>query len=314
MFCSFGTLPIKSNWQNWQKAVVFLMDKDAFQLPQLEWIRAFEAAARCGSFTAAASETGLTQPAISQRISNLEHQLGAKLFIRNARTISLTVEGEAWLPIVTSALAELRDGSEALFARGRETLVVSASQSIITLWLLPRLRALQDATGAKFSFQSMVLGGQSAVLDDVIQIRYGNGDWPHHYRLPLYREVLAPVAAPDLVASGADWGALPRIAYSGPRPTWVEFAGRFGLPVQSKPIQRFDTFVNAHDAAVAGHGVLLGSLPLCANSLDRGSLIRLSSETLTPQSTYWLLATKDAVGRRQWEQLAGVMREETSAE
>lgn len=307
MICSLLISLITSNQQYRQYVVVLIMDSTAFQLPQLEWIRAFEAAARCGSFTAAAAETGLTQPAISQRISNLEHQLGAKLFIRNARTISLTVEGEAWLPIVTSALTELRDGSEALFARGRDSLVISASQSIISLWLMPRLTRLQAATKAKFSIQSLVLGGQSAVMDDVIQIRYGDRDWPHHYRLPLYLEVLTPLAAPSLVAQGQAWTELPRIACSGPRLTWMEYASRFGLPMRATPGLRFDSFANAHDAAVAGHGVLLGSLPLCASSLHRGTLVRLSEQELISQDTYWLLATKEAIGKRQWEQLSEVL-------
>ena len=77
------------------------------QLP-LEWVRAFEAAARLGSFTAAAAETGLTQSAISQRIANLEARLGAQLFVRQARQIGLTPEGEAWLPHVQAALTGLR--------------------------------------------------------------------------------------------------------------------------------------------------------------------------------------------------------------
>ncbi len=51
-------------------------------LPPLEWIRVFEAAARLGSFTAAANELGLTQAAVSQRIRNLELWLGTQLFSR----------------------------------------------------------------------------------------------------------------------------------------------------------------------------------------------------------------------------------------
>ena len=50
----------------------------------LEWIRAFEASGRTGSFTSAAKETGLTQAAISQRISNLEEKIGTRLFLRKA--------------------------------------------------------------------------------------------------------------------------------------------------------------------------------------------------------------------------------------
>jgi LysR family glycine cleavage system transcriptional activator len=93
-----------------------LMPKHPFKMPPLEWIRAFDAAARCGSFTAAATETGLTQSAISQRIGHLEKLLGVALFYRRARSTSLTIEGEAWLPHVRLALNTLKDSSEALGA------------------------------------------------------------------------------------------------------------------------------------------------------------------------------------------------------
>ena len=66
----------------------------------LEWVRVFEAAGRVGSFTAAAQECGLTQAAVSQRIRNLEERIGTNLFSRQARGVTLTVDGEAWLPYV----------------------------------------------------------------------------------------------------------------------------------------------------------------------------------------------------------------------
>ena len=288
------------------------MSDHKFQLPHLEWIRAFEAAARCGSFTAAAEETGLTQPAISQRISNLEQQLGSKLFVRNARTISLTVEGEAWLPVVQAALTELRESSEALFSSGRNRLTISASQSIIDLWLIPRLAQMQKATGAQLSFQSLVLGGQTASFDDVIQVRYGAGNWPHAYRLPLYREAMVPVASPKLKAQGGDWVSWPRISCTGPRPGWGDFCSRFGIAAEPASRLRFDTFQSALGAARAGLGVALGSLALCASDLKAGTLERLGDDILDHQETYWLLASKEAIARRQWEALASVLTSETA--
>lgn len=130
------------------------MSEHPFKTPPLEWIRAFEAAARCGSFTAATAETGLTQSAISQRIGHLEKLLGTALFYRRARSIDLTVQGEAWLPHVRSALGSLRDSSEALFGSGRGRLTISASQSMIELWLLPRLERLQIIAGGQLSVQT----------------------------------------------------------------------------------------------------------------------------------------------------------------
>ncbi len=205
------------------------------RLPPLEWIRAFEAAARRGSFTAAAEDVGRTQAAISQRIGHLEKHLGTPLFHRRARAISLTVEGEAWLPHVRLALEGLRDSTEAVFGSGHRRLTLSASQTVIDRWLLPRLGRLQTLTKAEISIQSMVIGTHDAPQDDVIRIRYGTGDWPHPYRARLYAEEFSPVAAPSLAARPEHWTALPRIACAGQRPGWHAWAEEFGIPTTPLP-------------------------------------------------------------------------------
>ncbi len=280
------------------------MPNDRFTTPPLEWIRAFEAAARCGSFTAAAADTGLTQSAISQRIANLEERLGVRLFERRARSIRLTVEGEAWLPHVRNALDALRDSSEALFGSGRGRLTISASQSIIELWLHPRLARLSDIAGGQLSIRSMVLGAHDAALDEVIRIRYGAGTWPHAHKMQLYPERMAPVAAPALAARGGHWTDWPRIACAGSRPGWTDWATRFGTPTTPVPHLRFDTFLSALSAARSGMGVLLGSLPLCAPDLGAGRLLRLGDDALEHHESYWVLAGPDAVSRAEWEALA----------
>ncbi len=274
-----------------------------FKMPPLEWIRAFEAAARCGSFTAAAAETGLTQSAISQRIGHLEKRLGVALFYRRARSIELTVEGEAWLPHVRTAFGSLRDSSEALFGSGRGQMTFSASQSIIELWLLSRLEELGRIAKGQLTIQSMVLGTHEAALDDVIRIRYGVGDWPHDHKLQLFDEQIAPLASPALVNRGGHWTEWPRIACSGPRPGWNTWVSRFGISTTPVPHLRFDTFVSALGAARAGMGVLLGSLPLCAGDLRAGRLVRLSAEVLEHHESYWAIAGPDAITRTQWDEL-----------
>ncbi|MES0879123.1 LysR family transcriptional regulator [Roseibium sp. SCP14] len=279
------------------------MDKSRFENLPLEWVRAFEVAARLGSFTAAAHETGLTQSAISQRIGKLEKRLETQLFLRQARQIALTVEGEAWLPHVRSALESLRESSEGLFGISRKRLTISASSSIIELWLLPRLKRLREEIDAQLSFRTMVLSGEAAQESGTIQIRYGTGDWPVTYKLPLYSETLAPVAAPRVAGSTERWTDLPRIALVGPRPGWHEWSARFGIPSTPLPDLRFDTFAAALSAARAGFGVALASLPLCSSDLETGRLVRVSQDSLPHHETYWLLASKDAVSRQQWNLL-----------
>jgi LysR family glycine cleavage system transcriptional activator len=121
------------------------MHDHQFKMPPLEWVRAFEAAARCGSFTAAAAETGSAWSAISQRIGHLEKLLGTTLFYRRARSIALTVEGEAWLSHVRLAPDNLRDSSEVLFGSGPgapDDIVQPVDHRVVDAPRLERLRGI----------------------------------------------------------------------------------------------------------------------------------------------------------------------------
>lgn len=276
-------------------------------LPPLEWIRAFEAAARLGSFTAAAQEAGLTQAAVSQRIGHLERHLGVALFLRRARTIALTVEGEAWLPHVRFALDGLRNSTEAVFGTRHARLILSASQSVIDLWLIPRLARLHALTRAELSIQTLVVGSRDAPQDDVIRIRYGSGDWPHPYRARLYAEEIVAVAAPALAKREDCWTGWPRIACAGPRPGWHTWANQFGIPTTPVPALRLDTHVAALSATKAGLGVFLASLPLCSGMLSSGQLVRLDERSLSYHESYWILAGPKALSRQQWREVTDII-------
>lgn len=69
------------------------------------------------------------------------------------------------------------------------------------------------------------------------------------------------------------------------------------------PTLRFDSFVSAHAAAIAGAGVILGSLPLCADALARKSLVKLSSNTLKQEAGYWMTSKEEKLPRKQWDDL-----------
>lgn len=281
------------------------MDRQA--LPPLEWIRVFESAARLGSFTAAAREAGLTQAAVSQRIGHLERHLGTRLFHRRARTIELTVDGEAWLPHVRLSIDGLRESAEALFGSGREHLKLSVSQSVLQLWLVPRLPQLMALTDAELSLQTFVTGAYDAPQDEVIRIRYGTGAWPHPLRARLYAEEIAPMAAPALCGRSDPWTAWPRITCAGPRPGWGAWATAHGIPTTPVPKMRFDTHVSACSAALAGLGVFMGSVPLCAEALQKGALVRLDTRAVSHEESYWMLAGPKALGGKQWQVLSDVI-------
>jgi LysR family glycine cleavage system transcriptional activator len=257
-------------------------------LPPLEWIRVFEAAGRLGSFTAAANELGLTQAAVSQRIGNLERRLGTTLFNRQPRGVALSTQGEAWLPHVQAALGQLLHSAANLFESPRRKVTIAASSSVIQLWVVPKLRGIaQRLPHIQLSFETIQHMPDYQRLDADFEIRFGEGNWPDREALRLFAEELAPVAAPALSCEG-NWRTLSHIATSGPRAGWRDWSNAMGVEFPPTPVLRFDTFVQALRAAEAGAGVLLGSLPLCADALQSGRLVRLDERTLRMEGGYWI--------------------------
>lgn len=282
-------------------------------LPPLEWVRAFEAAGRTGNFTEAARESGLTQAAVSQRIRNLELRLGTRLFDRGRRGVTLTVDGEAWLPHVQNALQVLARSADELFAAPRQRLSIAASASVIQLWIAPRLKQLGAIDpDLQVSVATMNVQPDFPRADADIEVQYGSGQWQDRRCMRLYREVLSPIAAPE-VTEGAVWEKLPRISVSGPRPGWRDWIDRHGGMVKT-PQYRFESFGQALNAAEAGAGVMLGSLPLCHDAIASKRLMRLSGRTLKPAESYWLTSPMTHPDNRVWSQLADIFCDRSKQE
>jgi DNA-binding transcriptional LysR family regulator len=260
-------------------------------LPPLEWLRVFEAAGRLGNFTAAANELGLTQAAVSQRIRHLETRLNTHLFLRLARGVELTADGEAYLPHIRNALDAVRRGTADLFGTPRTRISIAAPASVAALWIAPRLRALSLA---RPTLQVLVSAIHRSSDFDATQadfeVRFGQGSWPERAAAKLYTEVLAPACSPDLLcdSDNREWRRLPTIAVSGPREGWNEWAAATGEPPPGEPVLRFDSMIIAMNAARAGAGVLLASLPLARVELAEGGLVELSGRHLAMTGGYWL--------------------------
>src|SRR6185503_4944725 len=115
-------------------------------LPPLNALRAFEAAARRLSFTAAAVELYVTQAAVSHQVKALEQRLGVKLFHRLARGLVLTDEGQALLPAVSDSFDQIERTLQRFRAGAlREVLSVGVVGTFAVRWLLPRLEQFREA-------------------------------------------------------------------------------------------------------------------------------------------------------------------------
>jgi len=116
------------------------------KLPSLMAVRAFEAAARLGSFTLAADELLLTQSAISRHVKNLEDSLGVKLFKRTGRRLLLTLEGRDYMTVAGDAFDRIAAATVALRRRPRgNVLNLSMPPSVAAKWLAPRLARFMEA-------------------------------------------------------------------------------------------------------------------------------------------------------------------------
>ncbi|HET7411457.1 MAG TPA: LysR substrate-binding domain-containing protein [Pararhizobium sp.] len=211
-----------------------------------------------------------------------------QLFDRQARGISLSTQGEAWLPHVQVALSQLTQSTADLFEAPRRKITIAASASVIELWIVPRLAEIaRRLPHLQLAFETIQRLPDYSRYEADFEIRFGDGHWPGREARRLFAEELTPMAAPALAAAGG-LHSLPRIATSGPRASWRDWSAMTGEPPSPLPLLRFDTFVQALRAAEEGAGALLGSLALCRASLDSGRLLRLTDGSLRMETGYWI--------------------------
>lgn len=255
-------------------------------LPPLDWLKVFEAAGRHGSFTAAAEEFGATQAAVSQRIRNLESWLGRQLFIRSARGVSLTVDGESYLPLVHDSLRALELGTENLFGQTVRELRIAGLPSHLEMLLLPRLAAFSKTfPDLRLVTETVPRRLDFEAADGALQIRYGRGGWEGRQEALLASEVLQPMTAPGLAE---DWRQLPTIELRGERPGWAEWSRVTGEAAPEAGSLSVDSMAHALRAARLGLGVVLGSRVLAANLLQTGQLDCARAPELPTIDGYWL--------------------------
>lgn len=269
-------------------------------LPPLDWLRVFEAAGRLGGFSAAAREFGLTQAAVSQRIGNLEAWLGRSLFVREARGVSLTVEGESYLPLVQESLSALERNTEDLFGKSPRELRVAGLSSHIDALVIPRAARFLGEN-PKLSLMTDSVARRSSLDEERtwLQIRYGRGSWPGREALLIKAESLAPMAAPGVMLEDGV------IDLRGERPGWQEWAQTHGMDAPVSGRLSVDSMQHALVAAAQGGGVVLGSLPLAHEALVSGRLKRLDLPVLQTRDGYWLTWPEDRVTSRKQRKLIG---------
>ncbi|WP_075795446.1 LysR substrate-binding domain-containing protein [Massilia putida] len=271
------------------------------RLPPLSSLRAFEAAARHGSFKRAADELAVTPTAISHRIRVLEDHTGLRLFVRQVRQVTLTDAGAQLYPVLRQGF----DAIESVLARltqtnRRDRVTVSATHAFTAKWLVPRVarfQALHPDIDLQLHASNETVDLDAHGVD--IAVRYGNGPYPGLAAEVMFADAYAPVANPMLgVRSVTDLQTVPLIHFdwkkaSAANPTWETWFARTGLAWHpSRGQLRYSDDGHAIQAAVAGQGVALLSLALVAEEIAAGYLVQPFGPAI-PGYTYHLVMRAD---------------------
>jgi LysR family transcriptional regulator, glycine cleavage system transcriptional activator len=171
------------------------------QLPPLSALRAFEAAARHGSFVRAAAELNVTPSAISHQLRCLEARLDIRLFHRGAKPPKLTEPGRAYFRSVERAFDLLALATDETIAAGeRSFLTVATMDSFAATWLVPRLHRFRQAHPAlevRMLLDDRMVDFAQDTVD--VAIRYGRGRWPGTEAELLFEDEVFPVCCPALM-------------------------------------------------------------------------------------------------------------------
>ncbi|MGV6874790.1 LysR substrate-binding domain-containing protein [Pseudochelatococcus sp. B33] len=262
------------------------------KLPPLNSIRAFEAAARNRSFTAAATELCVTMTAVSHQIRHLEEQLGQKLFERTPREVRLTALGEKLYPALRDGFDRFAEAFEQIHDRnGRESLTVTTTRAFAERWLMPRLPGF---TGAAPGVDVHVEATEELVdlrrSDVDVAIRYGHQPKDDLSSTLLLQDMYGPVASADCpgIASRQieDYRSMPLLAYKWVNRAldapdwarWLEAAGK--PPVDTFRVSWFNDESLAMHAMERGMGPLLCSDIMTEDAVRERRAVRLDGPLL----------------------------------
>jgi len=253
----------------------------ARQLPSLNALKAFEAAARNASFTRAASELNVTHAAVSRHIRELEAWLGVKLFVRTGRGVELTEKGKSYVADLTRGFDLLAAATDSVSARRRrrKQLSVSVEPSFAALWLVPRLGRF---TAANPEIE-LVLDSSTRLVDFSrneadVGVRYGRGVWSGVAAELLTTTEITPVCSPALLreTGGPSLSALPPslLLQEESRRYWDEWLAAAGLAGRISPEGPTLGLYLTVPAAEAGQGFALADQIIAGDALVGGRLVR----------------------------------------
>jgi LysR family glycine cleavage system transcriptional activator len=284
------------------------------KLPPLTALRAFEAAARHLSFTAAADELHVTQAAVSHQIRGLEERLGIALFRRSGRGVLLTDAAQPYLAEVTAAFDRLAAATQRLQSQDSAgVLNMTVLPSFAAKWLLPRLghfREQHPEIDVRVSSSPEIVDMTRGEFD--LAIRAGHGRYPG-MRVDLIANIhFFPVCSPLLLKgpqkleSPADLRHF-TLLHDEPRDLWQVWFNLVGITdIDPSRGPGYSDSSMVIWAAIEGQGIAMARSTLVAADLAAGRLVRPFTQSFPGDHAYWLVCPEATAERpkiaafREW--------------
>ncbi len=265
---------------------------------RLQRLAVFEAAARLGSFTAAAAELGMTQPAVTRQVRSLERSLDAVLFTRSSNRSALTEVGQRLVGHVDAGFGAIETGLAEL-ADHVGTFVLASHPGIAQMLIVPRLDELNTALGA-LDLRLWLFDRDAEIADGGFDaaIRVGDGSFPGLDSRLLFPEVVVPIASPMLAEQyGLSATSTADDVYTAPfvhmddggRPwmSWSQWLSTFGITLRRSPGRvLFHNYPMVLQRALLGYGVALGWRPLIDEYVARGAFVVVGPEVRSSRGYY----------------------------
>lgn len=263
----------------------------------------FEAAARSGSFTRAADELNVTQPAVSRMLSRFEGHLGVRLFERGGRGAVLTQEGETLYRRVADGFRSIETGLREIeqLRAGKEAVTLSVSSAFTTHWLMPRMDRFQKRFPTVDLRFQMIAGSLRGPVENVdLGMRFVAPDEVGQPGSFIIREVMLPVCSPGYRRPGsvAEEEGNTIIQLTDTSPDWASqyppFAtGRAGPP----KALGFSDYAVVVQAALLGQGIAFGWITVVSQALISGALVPASDRLTQGERVCVLVAPRNRPAR-----------------
>jgi len=272
---------------------------------QLSRLYTFEVAARYGSFSAAADELSLTPGAISHRISQLENELGIRLFNRSHRKVELTAEGERIFAAMSMSLDYLNKALQGIKNEGHSgRLTVYCRPSFAHAWLSPAVASFLEA----YPLIDLVIytGNNDIDLHRMgvdLSVSFDDASQGQFYQEHLMDESIIPVCSPEYARRWQLVGRAENLvscrllhdrkAWSTDSgdDEWKLWAQHFAVDISQAAGTQFDQAELAITAAVSHAGVALGRKRLIRQKLEKGDLIAPFPELELKCSQHYYIST-----------------------